>query len=387
MSTTPATPRPSPPAPSAGHRILRWLAALTVLLALAVTAVLGYTVGRVENPATVADPLWLRGLLHRPLDQSVPGTGFWITGYYVPYDARSLETVAMRAPHLDQVFAFNYGFQADGTVVGQDPTAVFGATNGSKVILLFANITDDKFSATTARTILTTTAARQRAIAGILGKVKGLQAAGVQIDFEDVAGDLRPHLTAFIKELSTALKPLGATVSLAVPAKTHDDPRSNWSGAFDYAALSQVADYLAIMTYDEHYRGGEPGPVASVPWTEQVLRYAISVAPTGKLLLGIPGYGYDWAGAKNGISYGIRDMDSHLDRMGAQVKYDKEMGELVGVYQVGEALHVAWYPDHQSLSAKLALAAKYNLKGVALWRLGFEPDSYWDAFGTLRKGS
>lgn len=379
MQVTPQAPRPGQP-PARARRGLRWLSALAVLLALLVTGLTGYAIGRIEHPLTMADPLWLRGFLHRPLDYGAPGTGFWVTGYYVPYDRGSLDTLAMRAPHLDQVFTQTYGFKTDGTVTGDDPIAVFGATSGQKVVLVFTNLTDGKFSAETARALLTDPSARQKAIAGMVARVKDLGAAGVQLDFEDVAGELRPQLTAFVKDLGAALKPLQASVSLAVPAKTADDPKSDWSGAFDYAALSQAADYLVIMTYDEHYRGGDPGPVASLPWSEKVLRYAISVAPTGKLLLGIPGYGYDWAGAKNGTSYGIKDMDKHLSEVQAPSQYDKGMGERVATYRVGDVVHVAWYPDEQSLAAKLQLASKYNLKGVALWRLGFEPDGYWDAF-------
>jgi len=354
---------------------------------MAVTACLGYAIGRIEHPATMADPLWLRGYLNRPLDSSLPGASFWVTAYYVPDDARGLEALAMRAPHLDQIFPQSYGFQADGTVAGVDPTEVFGATSGKKVILTFTNITDYKFSAATARAILTSPDVRQRALAGIVAKVRSLGAAGAQLDFEDVAGELRPQLTAFVKDLAAQLKPLGASVSLAVPAKIRDDPKSDWTGAFDYAALAQVADYLMIMTYDEHYRGGDPGPVASLPWTEQVLRYAISVAPTGKILLGVPAYGYDWAGAKLGTSYGIKDLDKRLSDLQAKVTYDKKMGEQVAAYTAGDVQHVVWFPDQQSLQAKLALANKYNLKGVALWRLGFEPDGYWDIFAGANGGA
>ena len=52
---------------------------------------------------------------------------------------------------------------------------------------------------------------------------------------------------------------------------------------------------VVLMTYDEHYFGGAPGSIASMPWVENVLKYATGTISSKKLLLGIPGYGYDWA--------------------------------------------------------------------------------------------
>jgi len=71
------------------------------------------------------------------------------------------------------------------------------------------------------------------------------------------------------------------------------DQQDNWSSAFDYAAIGKYADWVQIMTYDEHWSGGTPGPIASLPWVENVIKYAITVIPKEKILLGVAAYGYD----------------------------------------------------------------------------------------------
>lgn len=362
----------------------RWLVIGAVALGLLLTGFGGYFLGR-RQPVSILDPLWLRGTLHRPLDHTGPGPGFWVTGYWVDYDRKSLDDLALVSPHLDQVYAFSYGLTPEGKVIGQDaPPELFGATNPKKIVLLVANMTDGKFSGPTARKVLTDPAARQAALDGMVAKVKALDAAGIQLDFEDIGADLRGPYTAFAKSLAEALHKEKATLSIAVPAKTADNPTSEWNGAFDYPALAQAVDQLVIMAYDEHYRLGDPGPVASLPWVDRVLRYATFNCPTGKLLLGVPGYGYDWQG-KDGKAYGVSGMGKHLADVNAQVKWDEVMGEQVATYhdEAGK-MHVAWFPDSRSLDAKLKLARQYNLKGVAFWRLGFEPQDYWQALGAAR---
>jgi spore germination protein YaaH len=44
------------------------------------------------------------------------------------------------------------------------------------------------------------------------------------------------------------------------------------------------------MTYDEHYPGGTAGPIASISWVENVVKYAITVIPREKIMLGVAAY-------------------------------------------------------------------------------------------------
>ena len=37
-----------------------------------------------------------------------------------------------------------------------------------------------------------------------------------------------------------------------------------------------------------------------------------------------------------------------------------------------------WYENRHSTAAKLRLVDKYNLRGVAVWRLGYEDPGIWE---------
>ncbi len=363
-----------------------WLVVLLVLLLPAVGAG-GYVLGKQAGVADIWDPLWLRVYQDRPIDTLGPSPGFWIAGYYVDHDRASLDVARTRAVHMDQLVAFSYQFDWDGSVVGKDPLLLRGLTAPEKRVLLFSNLTQDGFDRALGHRILTDEAVQERAILGILEKVSKLDAAGVQIDFENLDPDDRDAYTAFLTRLAEVLDERDVTLSVAAAAKT-SDTRTGWGGATDYAAIGQVVDYFFIMAYDEHWSGGEPGPVASLPWTENVIRYATGVMPAQKIILGVPFYGYDWpadpgAGA-SGRAYGSARMAERMAELGAEVTWDPVAGENVALFQTEEGDRIAWYPDERSLEAKLRLAYQYNLKGIVAWRLGLEDGEWWNLLGSFR---
>lgn len=363
--------------------MIGWFLFTVLMLGLIAGAAYGgYRIGELTTAVPVWDALWRRGYFDRPLDLGVPGEHYWVSGYWVDYDYTSVEAVQRYSPHLDQVIAFAYGFTPDGEVQGKDPLVLRGLVGSPKRVLLFANMTDGDWSVALVRQLLTDPVVRQRSQQGIIEKVEQYGAAGVQLDFEAVPRELRHELTSYVADLAAELHAIGKTISMAVPAKPDDMPWNDWNGAFDYPALGEVLDQMYIMAYDEHYAGGPPGPVASLPWTESVIRYAISVMPSKKIVLGLPGYGYDW-GPNGGRAFGTDYMKRRLVDLEAEIEWNPIVGENVATYVLDDEPHTVWFPDERSLAAKLELAEQYNLKGVALWRLGLETREYWDALAVF----
>lgn len=365
-----------------------WAVLVLMLAMLPAVAFGAYEVGRRFGAANLLDPLWMRAYLDQPLDTAGPGDGFWIAGYYVDYDRSSLEVIKRSAGHMDQIVLFGYGLDRQGNLVGQDQEIVRGITGQQKRILLFGNLTNGAFDKETAHAILTDATIRDRVIKAMLAKAIALPAAGIQIDFENIPETDREAYTAFLKQLKQELQAQHMTLTVAVAAKT-SDTRTGWGGATDYVALGQIADQIYIMAYDEHWRGGEPGPVASLGWTEKVVRYATGVMPAQKIILGVPFYGYEWSaepGAKAGgnRAYGSAAMSRRMSDLDAKVTWDPVAAENVAIVKTTDGDRIAWYPDERSLDAKLKLAYQYNLKGISLWRLGFEPQDWWNRLGAFR---
>jgi spore germination protein YaaH len=165
-----------------------------------------------------------------------------------------------------------------------------------------------------------------------------------------------------------------------VPAKTYGDGSNPWSAPFDYRQISLYADYVAVMTYDEHGYSTGPGPIASVPWMNSVIQYAVDQMPRAKILLGIPAYGFDWgdSGAPTYLSY-PRAMAS-LATSGAVLVRDPASDVPHFTYVKNGQRHEVWFEDARSWAKKLDLVEDYDLGGVAIWRLGMEDPASWRLF-------
>jgi spore germination protein YaaH len=213
--------------------------------------------------------------------------------------------------------------------------------------------------------------------------------AGINIDLESIAysDDIqadRAAFTAFIEELAARLHTLDKQLIISVPAKSAELPDDNWAYPYDLAALGQAADYLQVMTYDQHGPWSEPGPVAGLDWVEESTAYAVELVDPAKLLLGLPAYAYDWdlkayeAGVEDAVDELYwTDLPELLALPGVQVGRDLAADSPYLSYKTKGREHVVWYEDTASIRAKAALVGRYKLGGIAVWALGQEDEIFW----------
>lgn len=145
---------------------------------------------------------------------------------------------------------------------------------------------------------------------------------GILLDFEGLgwSGDkakARSDYNAFIKNLSTKAHQAGLKLTLAL------HPLNSSYTGYDYKQLGAMADDLIIMAYD-YTDKKSPEPMDKV---NDAILMALQNTDASKLMLGI-------------------SLSSE---------------------------------DASSVNAKIGLAKRYQLKGVALWRLGIIGQNTWDA--------
>lgn len=300
--------------------------------------------------------------------------------YYYSGDTSSYNSITTNTSTIDEIATHTYITDAYGNISGLIPSnqITYANNNNIKTLAMISN----NFDGNIAKILLESPSNRQALINNILNAVKVNGYKGVNVDLEGVYYYDRSYLTTFMSELYSTLHPQGFYVTMAVPAKTSDSPTNSWSGAYDYAALANYSDQVILMTYDEHYPGGTHGAIASIGWVENVIKYATTVVPKDKLLLGTAAYGYDWS--SNGTkAYGISGIYNLAATYGAVIKWDSISQSPYFTYSDASGIsHTVWFENAESLNYKLDLVNSYDLAGIGVWRLGLENIDYWTSIKT-----
>jgi len=192
---------------------------------------------------------------------------------------------------------------------------------------------------------------------------------GVQIDFESLRYEDRDLYLKFLKDVRAVL-PKNKIFSVAVPARWWEK-----DNAFNYVDISAIVDRVIVMAYDEHWRTGEAGPIASLPWCKKVLDYAQKRIPPEKLVMGLPLYGRAWQVENYAQALRYPQAIDLCQKISCDVKMT-ETGEPFFEYQIPATVKV-YFEDRHSLINKISLYQKNSVPGVAFWRVGQEPKDLW----------
>jgi len=261
---------------------------------------------------------------------------------------------------------------------------------GYRIWVLFSNSFDPDLT----HEFLNNARAREYVINQLLDIVKENNMDGINIDFENVYLKDKRALVQFVRELTPIFHENRIVVSMDVTVKGGSE---NWSLFYDRAALGEVVDYIAVMTYDEHWAASPvSGSVASLSWVEKGIKGLLEEVPKEKLLLGIPFYTRIWVETPSRTKANEMDVKSRTLTMEAVNKifekdnvvrvWDEMAGQDYLVYIEDGAIHKVWVEDSKSIELKTKLVNKYNLAGVAIWRRGFETENIWEVIdSTLNK--
>lgn len=194
---------------------------------------------------------------------------------------------------------------------------------------------------------------------------------GVQVDYELIPNKDYAAFYEFLSQLSDRVHKANKLFSVCVPART----RLLKDDAFPYSDIAAISDRVMIMAYDEHWSTSKPGPVASVEWCRSVAKYAATVIPQDKLVMGLPFYGRTWADIKtaqgwynSGVNRILRQYDHDAVRYINDVPSTRlKMGVKVTCY----------FEDAYSTVVKMRTYNDLGVKKIAFWRIGQEDPHTW----------
>lgn len=224
--------------------------------------------------------------------------------------------------------------------------------------------------------VLSSTQKRQKLVNGITEAAVNLELDGINIDFEQVASKSGVHYVQFLRELSVKCRENGLVLSVDnyVPFHFNEHYRLDIQG--------QVADYVVIMGYDEHWHGSdEVGSVASIDYVTNGITKTAEQVPSEKIINALPLYTIVWNtnGAEVTDEYlTMNNTDAFLKQIGAEPVWDDATCQNYLEWQSGSGLKQVWLEDADSIRVKLNVMSANNIGGVAVWRLGYGTPIVWE---------
>lgn len=224
--------------------------------------------------------------------------------------------------------------------------------------------------------VLSSTAKRQKLVRGITDAALNLGLDGINIDFEQVASESGVHYVQFLRELSVACRENSLVLSVDnyVPFHFNEHYRLDIQG--------QVADYVVIMGYDEHWHGSdEVGSVASIDYVTNGITKTASMVPSEKIINALPFYTIVWntQGADVSDEYlTMNNTDAFLNQIAAEPVWDETTCQNYLEWESSTGLKQVWLEDADSIRVKLNVMTANNIGGVAVWRLGYGTQIVWE---------
>lgn len=242
--------------------------------------------------------------------------------------------------------------------------------------------------------LLSHTSSRENLINQLMAEALQTGIDGINVDFEKISAECGEHYIQFIRELSVKCRQNGLILSVDnyVP--------KGYNAHYNLEEQGNVADYIIIMGYDEHYSGSyESGPVASIDFVREGIEETLKVVPKEKTINAVPFFTRLWkevpkteselagqAGTEaaeypfkvTSEAFGMEEAENVISRSGAEITVDKATKQNYAQWENGGATYKIWLEDETALQEKLKLMKENQLAGTAAWRLGFEKPSTWE---------
>ncbi len=320
-----------------------------------------------------------------------------VTGWIVNWDqANGVQSYEVHNEKFTYVSVFWYELTASGKVAlyqaaQEEPSLITYVHNHhEKIFTVIANLPDytekKDWDPDRVQKVITTESARQKHVADIVELVTSKNFDGVDIDYEALRSSQKNDFSTFIQELGSALHAKGKLLGVAVYPPSPDTSQADYGvQAQDLPALAKSADLLYFMTYLEHTLSSPPGPPGGIQWIASSLEYAITTLhiPKEKIFMGIGLMGIAWRQDPDGSIVGDRDdiqyqeILSIVQNNGITPSWNANSASPYVEFTDQNGKHFVWFENAESVAQKVALADKFDVGGIALWRLGGEDPGVW----------
>ena len=276
------------------------------------------------------------------------------------------------------------------------------ASNGTKLHLeVYMDVSDG------VRDLLASASGRNQAVEQIIQELtvsyKSIGRnpySGVTIDFEGLRSASKADFSAFLRELSGALKLMDKTLYVCVSPEI---PGSAYYDGYDYRAVAVQADKIILMAHDydardmsgfegtDYYKTAAPAPIGQVYWS---LRAVVNeVADDSKIVLGYSCKNVAWRIDSSGKLVSAKPVYPTNDTVLKRLADPTAKRSWSDTYQTSAltysdesgSCYFLYYQDARSVQTALRATKLLGVNGVSLWRMGTIPNSSSWSWSALLK--
>ncbi len=336
-------------------------------------------------------------------------------GAWIPYwkKAAAIPEAVAHIDSLSVISPFSYEVRSNGTIrdamkLGDESwlsLMEIAGSEGKKVVPTFAWQDGASIYA-----VLASSTARQAHIDAIVNLVDENDFDGVDIDYENKTAETNSYFSRFLTELSKEMHARKKTLSCTIEPRTPASSRfvkvpKKLEYANDFKVLNRVCDEVRIMAYGQgrvdlklnkkkSANNILYSPIADKEWVEKVIYEALRTINRNKIVLGLAnfGYRYEIVKADGAVSYNNVQSLSYGDALALasstnSVFTRNNAGEIGFTYSTSTAslvgtstqtfatsTYFVTLSDAKAIQGNIALAKKYKLKGVMLFKIDGESD-------------
>jgi spore germination protein YaaH len=205
-------------------------------------------------------------------------------------------------------------------------------------------------------------------------------ADGVELDLQGLTEDARASLTAFITEVSMAVRP-GKRLGVFVPPSVKTPSDIPGAEAFARADIAKQVDRLRVMTVD--FSTMEAGPTIDPGWAVDAVRLARK--DDSAVDITYPLYGTDFGPRGHRSTTYFDAIATSVTAAGVSIDRGPTTAPVVRYAAYGGEPHEIWFDDVESTSHALA-SWSYDVLpadvGVVFYGLGAEQPNLFEQLAT-----
>ena len=232
------------------------------------------------------------------------------------------------------------------------------------------------FNKATTSQILADETKRITVINDLINNMNQYKLDGLVIDFRMLKETDQGNYEQFVKEFNSLNE---KETILSIDANEYKK----------YISAINYSDFSIINMYGlRDLNSSVAGSVSEIKWMENIINETLKTARKNKLVICIPAYSILWT-EKNSIVvnseiYSLDAIEDYILKNSLDKKYNENTKQNYIELKKGSLVYKMWVEDETSIKNRIAIIKDNDLKGLAIYKLGYETRKTIDLINTIK---